>query len=175
MKSEEVLITLARKIHGEDAARILRVLMDKAELSDEELAYELGVDVARVRKLLNELFESRFVRYRRARDENVGWYRYYWRITDESPERIVEDRKRLVAQLLEKLFLEETRDEYYVCPACGSKYTSAEADELGYLCAKCREVLEPYDNTSRVEKLKKTLEQLRNTNTMREAPPSDTR
>jgi len=161
MKGEEVLVTLARKIHGEDAARILRVLIDKAELSDEELASELGMDVARVRKILNELFESRFVRYRRARDESVGWYRYYWRVTDEPPERILEDRKRLVTQLLEKLFLEEARDEYYVCPACGGKYTSAEADELGYLCARCGEVLEPYDNTARVEKLKKTLELLK--------------
>uniref|UniRef100_A0A7C1P0Q6 Transcription factor E n=1 Tax=Thermofilum pendens TaxID=2269 RepID=A0A7C1P0Q6_THEPE len=171
MKREEVLIALARKIHGEDAARIMRILMDKAELSDEELASELGMDVARVRRILNELFESRFVRYRRARDENVGWYRYYWRITDEPPERIIEDRKRLVAQLLEKLFLEETRDEYYMCPACGRKYTSAEADELGYLCAKCEEVLEPYDNTVRVEKLKTTLELLKSATAKRETPP----
>jgi len=170
MRSEEVLITLARKIHGEDAARVLRILIDKAELSDEELAAELGMDVARVRRILNELYESRFVRYRRARDESIGWYHYYWRVTDEPPERIVEDRKRLVTQLLEKIFLEETRDEYYICPVCGSKYTSVEADELGYLCVKCGEVLEPYDNTARVEKLKKTLEFLKNTTAKQRAP-----
>ncbi len=157
MRKDDALVAIAKKMHGEEAARIVHLLLSKVELSDEEIASELGMDVAQVRRVLNELFEARLVKYRRARDENEGWYRYYWRVTDEEPERILEDRKRLLVKLLEDLLRGETEEEYYYCPSCGRRYRASHADDLNYVCEKCGEVLEPYDNSRIVRKVKEVL------------------
>lgn len=157
MRRDDALVTIARKMHGEEAAKIVSLLLSKIELSDEEIASELGMDVAQVRRILNELFEARLVKYRRARDENEGWYKYYWRATDEEPERILEDRRRLVIKLLENLLRSETEEEYYYCPNCGRRYRASQADDLNYLCENCGEVLEPYDNSEIVRKVEKAL------------------
>lgn len=162
MRKDEVFIALAKRMCGEEAARVMSLLISRVEQSDEEIAAELGVDVAQVRRILNELFEARLVKYRRARDEKEGWYKYYWRVTDEPPERILEDRKRLLVRLLESLLNKETGEEYYYCPACGRKYTAVEADDLNYLCSKCGEVLEPYDNSKMIEKIRRALEMIKN-------------
>lgn len=162
MREDEALVALARRMRGEEAARIVSLLLGRVELTDEEIASELGMDVAQARRILNELFESRLVKYRRARDEKEGWYKYFWRVTDEPPERILEDRKRLLVKLLEGLLNREAGEEYYYCPVCGRRYTAKEADDLNYLCGKCGEVLEPYDNSKAVEKIKKALEMIKN-------------
>ncbi|QOJ79665.1 transcription initiation factor E subunit alpha [Infirmifilum lucidum] len=162
--SNEAIIALARKIHGERAEIIIRLLAEKIEVSDEDIARELKLDPAEVRRILNELFESRLVKYRRARDEVIGWYKYYWRITDEPVARILEDRKRLTLSLLEKVLEYERSDEFFVCPKCGKRFSSAEADENGYMCDECREVLEPYDNTEVIRKLEQAIKKLREYN-----------
>ncbi|MEM1516384.1 MAG: TFIIB-type zinc ribbon-containing protein [Thermofilum sp.] len=161
MRKDEVLVALARRMCGEEAARVMALLIGRVEESDEEIAAELGMDVVKVRRILNELFEARLVKYRRARDEKEGWYKYFWRVTDEPPERILEDRKRLLIKLLEGLLDREAGEEYYYCPACGRRYTATEADDLNYTCRKCGEVLEPYDNSKSVDKIKKALEIIR--------------
>jgi transcription initiation factor TFIIE subunit alpha len=51
------------------------------------------MDQAELRKLPNDLFEARLVKYRRARDENIGWYKYFWRVTDEPLDALLNDRK----------------------------------------------------------------------------------
>ncbi|MCC6004924.1 MAG: hypothetical protein LM590_11350 [Thermofilum sp.] len=57
------------------------------------MARELRMDQAELRKLPNDLFEARLVKYRRARDENIGWYKYFWRVTDEPLDALLNDRK----------------------------------------------------------------------------------
>ncbi len=162
--SDEAIIVLARKIHGEKAERIMRLLTEKIEMPDEDIARELKLDPAEVRRILNELFESRLVKYRRARDEVIGWYKYYWRVTDEPVARILEDRKRLTLNLLEKVLEYERSDEFFVCPKCGKRFSSIEADENGYMCDECGEVLEPYDNTEIIRKLEQAIRKLREYN-----------
>lgn len=164
MAENEIIATLARKIHGEKAERIIRLLAEKVEISDEAIASELRMDVAEVRRILNELFESRLVKYRRARDEVVGWYNYYWRITDEDVSRILDDRKRLTLNLLEKALEYEKSGEFYICPKCGKRYTFLEAEANGYVCEECGEVLEPFDNSQVVLKLERAIKLLKSYN-----------
>jgi len=160
MPDEDTIVLLARKIHGEKAEKIMRLLSERVEVSDEDIAKELNLDPAEVRRILNELFESRLVKYRRARDEVIGWYKYFWRITDEPVARILEDRKRLALALLEKALSYERSDDFFVCPRCGKRFSSSEADNNGYVCDACGEVLEPFDNSKIILKLENAIKKL---------------
>ncbi|AKG38924.1 MAG: TFIIB-type zinc ribbon-containing protein [Infirmifilum sp.] len=160
MSSEKIIASLARKIHGERAEQIIRLLIEKVEMSDEDIAKELGTNVEEVRRILNELFESRLVKYRRARDEIIGWYKYFWRITDEPIGRILEDRKRLTLSVLQKALNYEKSTEFYVCPNCKKRFTLTEADENNYICDECGSILEPFDNSNAIAKLENSIKKL---------------
>jgi len=162
MSQNEVLAELAEKIFGEKAKKIMILLSNHVEISDDEIAKELNMDQAELRKILNDLFEARLVKYRRARDENIGWYKYYWRITDEPLEVLLNDRKRLTLTILEKLLSLEEQAEIYVCPSCGARYSVVEAEDYGYTCPNCGEVLEPYDNSKRIRKIREAIQALKN-------------
>ncbi|ABL78112.1 TFIIB-type zinc ribbon-containing protein [Thermofilum pendens] len=162
MNAHEALAEIAGKMFGDNAKKVMMVLASNVEVSDEDLAKDLKMDPPELRKLLNDLFEARLVKYRRARDENIGWYKYYWRITDEPIQQILSDRKRLTLSILEKVLSLEENSETYVCPKCGTRYTVDEAENNNYTCEVCGEVLEPFDNTHRVEKLKRAIELLGN-------------
>ncbi|NAZ25559.1 MAG: hypothetical protein GU357_07370 [Thermofilum sp.] len=162
MSQNEVLAELAEKIFGEKAKKIMILLSNHVEISDDEIAKELDMDQAELRKILNDLFEARLVKYRRARDENIGWYKYYWRVTDEPLEVLLNDRKRLTLTILEKLLSLEEQAEIYVCPSCGARYSVVEAEDYGYTCPNCGEVLEPYDNSKRIRKIREAIQALKN-------------
>jgi transcription initiation factor TFIIE subunit alpha len=162
MSQNQVLAELAEKIFGEKAKKIMILLSNHVEISDDEIAKELDMDQAELRKILNDLFEARLVKYRRARDENIGWYKYYWRITDEPLEVLLNDRKRLTLTILEKLLSLEEQAEIYVCPSCGARYSVVEAEDYGYTCPNCGEVLEPYDNSKRIRKIREAIQALKN-------------
>lgn len=164
MSEEKIVALLAKKIHGERAEKIIRILAERVEVSDEDIAKEMGVDVAEVRRILNELFESRLVKYRRARDEVIGWYKYFWRITDEPISRILEDRKRLTLSVLQKTLEYEKSTEFYICPNCKKRFTLTEADENGYICDECGTILEPFDNSTLISKLEEAIRKLQKWN-----------
>ncbi len=161
---EEAIVILAKKIHGEPAGRIAELLRVKGEITDDDIAKILNLNVNTVRKILNMMFESRLVKYRRARDEKIGWYKYFWRLTDEPAHQLLEDRKRMAIKVLERRLQAEEENEYFYCPKCGKKYSLDEADTYGYICPDCEEVLEPYDNEKDKIILRKALEQLRQYN-----------
>ncbi|HDI32097.1 MAG TPA: transcription factor [Thermofilum sp.] len=155
-----VLAHLAKKIYGEVAGSIMEYIIEKGEATDEELSKRLKLDINDVRRVLNLMFESHLVRYRRTRDEKIGWYIYYWAPTDEDVATILEDRKRKTLVLLKQRLEQERNNTYYVCPRCGEKYTFEEAVENMFKCIECGEVLESLDNTSVIEKLERAIELL---------------
>lgn len=162
MRSEQdALVILAEKIHGKLAGDIAKLLNEHGEITDDDIAKILKIDVSDVRRTLNLMFEARLVKYRRARDEKIGWYKYFWRLTEEPAYQILEDRKRMAIKVLETRLRYEESNEYFICPKCKKRYTFDEADDYGYTCPECGELLEPYDNTVDIEILKKAIEKLK--------------
>ncbi|MEM2742610.1 MAG: transcription factor, partial [Candidatus Methanomethylicaceae archaeon] len=78
--SDETLVNIVKSLLGEDAAKVIKVLMEKNELADDELIQKTGMKLNNLRKVLYQLFDNNFISYRRVRDKEIGWYKYYWRI-----------------------------------------------------------------------------------------------
>jgi len=156
----QVLAALASKIHGEVAGRVMERLLRVGEATDEQLSQALGVDVNSMRRLLNELYESRLVRYRRVRDVEQGWYLYYWRVTDEDPARILEERRRRTVEVLKRRLEYEENNTFFRCPECGRKYTFDEIADYMFRCPECGAILDAVDNSTAVEKLREAIRKL---------------
>ncbi|KAB1194596.1 transcription factor [Haloferax sp. MBLA0076] len=131
------------------------------EVTDEELAEELGLELNDVRRALFILYENDLASYRRVRDEDSGWLTYLWTFHYENiPENLEEEMYRLLEALEERLDYERNH-EFYLSEPAGIRFEFSEAMELGFQCPETGAPLEPMDNVDLVDAMEHRIDELR--------------
>ncbi|BAB65311.1 transcription factor [Sulfurisphaera tokodaii] len=154
-RAEELILSLAKDLVGEDATELLKFLLRKRiEMTDDDIAKELNVKVNEIRKKLYLLSEQGFITYRKTRDKETGLFIYYWKVNIDQINELLLNRKRLVLEKLKARYEQEKDSLYYYCPQDNIQYNFDEALENEFKCPKCGSPLEYYDS----EKTKKFLE-----------------
>ncbi|PSQ36570.1 transcription factor E [Halobacteriales archaeon SW_12_69_24] len=116
------------------------------EVTDEELAEELGLELNDVRRALFILYENDLASYRRLRDEDSGWLTYLWTFQYENiPEQLESEMHRLLEALEERRDYERD-NEFYLCGQCQLRFEFGEAMEFGFECPQCGAQVETMDN-----------------------------
>lgn len=130
------------------------------EVTDEELADELGLELNDVRRALFILYENDLASYRRLRDEDSGWLTYLWTFEyDKIPEQLESEMHRLLAALEER-YQYELENEFYLCERCGIRFEFGDAMEWGFECPECRNSLDAMENTRLVDAMEGRIDQL---------------
>jgi transcription initiation factor TFIIE subunit alpha len=153
---KEILIRIA----GEHGYEVASELVGK-EMTDDELAKKTGMRVNLVRKILYDLYDNRVVGYRRIRDENSGWYIYYWRIEPDRALEFYEGNKRLLLQKLQERLEQERSPMFFTCSDGCVKMPFDEAAEVDFKCPKCQKQLKPFENSDIVTALERQIESLK--------------
>jgi transcription initiation factor TFIIE subunit alpha len=131
------------------------------EVTDEELAERLGLELNDVRRALFILYENDLAKYRRLRDEDSGWLTYLWTFEyDNIPGNLQEEMHRLLAALAERRDYELTH-EFYLCEVCSIRFEFGEAMDLGFECPECGSPLEDMDNAHLVDAMDERIRALR--------------
>ena len=131
------------------------------EVTDEELAEELGLELNDVRRALFILYENDLAAYRRLRDEDSGWLTYLWTFEyDEIPEQLEEEMYRLLSALEDRRAYERD-NEFYLCENCGIRFEFGEAMEFGFECPECGNQVEAMENTRLVTAMESRIDELR--------------
>jgi len=121
------------------------------EVTDEELAEELGLELNDVRRALFILYENDLASYRRLRDEDSGWLTYLWTFEyDNIPEQLESEMHRLLEALVERRDYELTH-EFYLCEHCGIRFEFGEAMDFGFECPDCGSQLESMENSALID------------------------
>ncbi len=116
------------------------------EVTDEELAQRLDMELNDVRRALFILYENDLASYRRVRDEDSGWLTYLWTFEYETiPENLETEMQRLHEALRERRDY-EAEHEFYLCDICSLRFEFEEAMEFGFQCPECGSSLESMDN-----------------------------
>ncbi|MFD1512085.1 transcription factor [Halomarina rubra] len=143
------------------------------EVTDEELAEELGLELNDVRRALFILYENDLASYRRVRDEDSGWLTYLWTFEyDQIPEVLESEMYRLL-DALESRRQYEADNEFYLCPEESIRFEFGEAMEFTFECPSCGADLESMSNDQLVRAMNERIEQLRdelNVESQDEAP-----
>ncbi|MEE6209850.1 transcription factor [Salarchaeum sp. III] len=117
------------------------------EVTDEELAERLGLELNDVRRALFILYENDLATYRRVRDEDSGWLTYLWTFEyDNIPENLAEEMERLLEALRERREY-ELENEFYLCEVDSIRFEFGEAMDFGFECPECGSPLESMENT----------------------------
>ena len=116
------------------------------EVTDEELAEDLGLELNDVRRALFILYENDLAGYRRLRDEDSGWLTYLWTFEYESIPNNLRDEMGRLLEALEERREYERNNEFYLCEVDSLRFEFGEAMEFGFECPQCGSALESMDN-----------------------------
>ncbi|MFC7155343.1 transcription factor [Halomarina halobia] len=131
------------------------------EVTDEELAEELGLELNDVRRALFILYENDLASYRRLRDEDSGWLTYLWTFEYENiPEKLEEEMYDLLDALEERRQYEADH-EFYLCPEESLRFEFGEAMEFNFQCPSCGADLDAMNNDALVNAMNERIEALR--------------
>jgi transcription initiation factor TFIIE subunit alpha len=119
----------------------------EGEVTDEELAQKLGLELNNIRRALFILYENELVSYRRVRDEDSGWLTYLWTFNyDQIRVNLVEAMVELHTTLAER-YEYELENEFYLCPSCSIRFSFTDAIEKTFICPTCDSKLDIMDNS----------------------------
>ncbi|MFC6836281.1 transcription factor E [Halomarina ordinaria] len=131
------------------------------EVTDEELAEELDLELNDVRRALFILYENDLASYRRLRDEDSGWLTYLWTFEyDHIPEKLEEEMYDLLDALEERREY-EADNEFYLCPEESLRFEFGEAMEFNFQCPSCGADLDSMNNDRLVEAMNDRIAGLR--------------
>ncbi|WP_256687424.1 transcription factor [Halococcus qingdaonensis] len=131
------------------------------EVTDEELAEELDLELNDVRRALFILYENDLADYRRLRDEDSGWLTYLWTLEYGSiPENLRDEMHRLLDALEERREYERNH-EFFLCEVDSIRFEFEEAMEFGFECPQCGSELDALDNDHLVTAMDDRIGELR--------------
>jgi len=159
---DATLMKVATALGEEDAVKLIEILKNSGEITDDEIANKTAIRLNLVRKILYKLYDHSLVSLRRTRDPKTGWFIFHWRLQPDQLEGYILSQKRRVLEKLSVRLEYEKNHDFYFCNTPGCKRVPfEEAVELVFHCSTCGKPLEHCANEALVEKLGTKVELLR--------------
>jgi len=158
----ETLLKVAEVIGGKEAVKIVEVLSQVNETTDEEIVAKTEINLNDVRRILYRLYDHSLVGLTRTRDKETGWFIFHWRLQPDQLEGFVTSQKRKILEKLEARLEYEKSHDFYYCFTQGCKRVPfEEAMELVFHCPMCGKPLMHFNNKEIIESLSEKIEHLR--------------
>lgn len=162
MIDDATLMKVAEALGEEEAVKVIEMLKNSGEITDDEIANKTGVRLNNVRKILYKLYDHSLVSLRRTRDPKTGWFIFHWKLQPDQLEGFILSQKRRILEKLNIRLEYEKNHDFYYCRTPGCKRVPfEEAVELVFKCPTCGKPLTHYDNEKIVKVLTQKVEQLR--------------
>jgi transcription initiation factor TFIIE subunit alpha len=159
---DTTLMKVAQALGEEEAVKLIEILKNSDEITDDEIANKTGIRLNNVRKILYKLYDHSLVSLRRTRDPKTGWFIFHWKLQPDQLEGFILSQKRRVLEKLNIRLSYEKNHDFYFCYTPGCKRVPfEEAVELVFRCPTCGKSLAHYDNSRIVQVLTEKIEQLR--------------
>lgn len=148
------LVSATRELLGEYAVKLIEILSEKEETTDDELIQKTGMKLNNLRKVLYQLFDQNLVSYRRVRDKEAGWFKYYWKINPTGLNILLNAKKRKILTKLKERLEYETSNMFFMCSTHNTRYTFDDAMEINFQCLECGSRLDSVQNDDIIAVLK---------------------
>jgi transcription initiation factor TFIIE subunit alpha len=159
--TDDVMCKVAGIIGGEDAIKVIMVLKELGEATDDQMLTKTGLKLNDVRKILFRLYNYSIVQCDRSRDKDTGWFIFRWRLQPDQVEGFINNQKRRIIKILKSRLEYEENNDFYYCntPGC-NRVTFEDAVEIIFRCTVCGNPLQHYDNIALINVLKSKIEAL---------------
>ncbi|MFH1327280.1 MAG: transcription factor [Candidatus Bathyarchaeota archaeon] len=158
---KHLLCKVVEKIGGENAVKIVEVLLDKTKATEDELARGTGIKLNEIRKILFKLNSFSLAFSESLQDKKTGWLIFTWRVRLDQLDMVIKNQKSRILAKLKTRFEYEVSHDFYTCNNNGcEKLAFEDAVESIFKCPKCGKSLEHFDNTKVVENLNNVVKSL---------------
>lgn len=160
--NDAALTKVAEALGEEEAVKLIEILKNSEETTDDVIANNAGIRLNTVRKILYKLYDHSLVSLRRTRDPKTGWFIFHWKLQPDQLDGFILSQKRRVLEKLNIRLEYEKNHDFFYCytPGC-RRIPFEDAVELVFRCPTCGKPLMHYDNDKMVQALTKKVEQLR--------------
>jgi len=159
---DATLLKVATAVGDEEAVKLIGILKNPNETTDDEIANKTGIRLNAVRKILYKLYDHSLVSLRRTRDPKTGWFIFHWKLQPDQLEGFILSQKRRVLEKLNIRLEFEKNHDFFFCYTAGCKRLPfEEAVEVVFRCPTCSKPLMHYENDKIMEALTKKVETLR--------------
>ncbi|MDH5374554.1 MAG: transcription factor [Candidatus Bathyarchaeota archaeon] len=160
--NDAALTKVAEALGEEEAVKLIEILKNSEETTDDVIANDAGIRLNTVRKILYKLYDHSLVSLRRTRDPKTGWFIFHWKLQPDQLDGFILSQKRRVLEKLNIRLEYEKNHDFFYCytPGC-RRIPFEDAVELVFRCPTCGKPLMHYDNDKMVQALTKKVEQLR--------------
>ena len=160
--NDVALTKVAEALGEEEAVKLIEILKNSEETTDDVIANNTGIRLNTVRKILYKLYDHSLVSLRRTRDPKTGWFIFHWKLQPDQLDGFILSQKRRVLEKLNIRLEYEKNHDFFYCYTLGCRRIPFEdAVELVFRCPTCGKPLVHYDNDKMVQALTKKVEQLR--------------
>jgi transcription initiation factor TFIIE subunit alpha len=155
------LTKVAEALGEEEAIKLIGILKESDEITDDEIANKTGIRINSIRKILYKLYDHSLVSLRRTRDPKTGWFIFHWKLQPDQLEGFILSQKRRVLEKLNIRLEYEKNHDFYHCYTTGCRRIPfEEAVELVFRCPTCGKPLMHCENDEIVRALTEKVEQL---------------
>lgn len=161
-EQRQTLLSMVEDVAGHEVREVAIILLThQGELTDEIIAEELDLKLNQVRKALYKLHDLELASFRRVRDKTTGWFIFYWKLHPERISELVKTKQQNVLDKIETRLEYEQGNMFFSCDTEGChRVTFQEAMEQDFICLKCEERLESFDNSRIINVLENKIDQL---------------
>jgi len=157
---DKILKEVVSHVAGEEVFLLVQALKNKTNVSEFKIAEKLDLDINIVRNMLYKLYHADLVEFTRKKDKTKGWYIYYWtfklkQIQDKSKEI---KRKRL--ETIQERLHTEQNNQFFTCDHNCMRVSFDQATDFLFRCPECGELMDPQDNSQKIEDLEKEIKKL---------------
>ncbi|MEM1584540.1 MAG: hypothetical protein QXF28_05695 [Nitrososphaerota archaeon] len=159
---EDTIIELAVLVGGENAGKIMKNLLKKPGITDEELSRILQLDIKEVRKFLHKLNEQGILHYELAREKETGHRIFKWYVSQEQVTGFIITNTKKILERLEERLEYEKKHQFYWCETRGCrKLAFEEALNNLFKCPICGKLLQPIDNEDTIKAIEMKIAEIR--------------
>ncbi len=148
------------EVVGKDVLDLVSYLRKKNNVSEFKLAEHFNLTVNQIRNMLYRLYAHSLVDFTRKKDKKKGWYIYYWDFYLKRALDVALAHKEKRLGMLKDLLKREESGQYFACPDNDIRLGFEQAIEHGFKCPECDKVLVQDNNSRKIQRLMKTIEEL---------------
>ena len=158
---EDVIKRVMQESLGTEVLPITMLLNENEELSEIKLAALLKIEINETRRILYKLHDSNLVSFKKKKDEESGWYTYYWKLNSKRMDRMVENVSKNTIQRINTRLEKEKNTQFFVCNDKCVRMDQNSALMYNFKCPECGQLLMLEDNTPKIKLLQKNLKELK--------------
>ena len=129
------------EIADETTFKIVKFLLNKEDISEFIIAEKLKLTVNEVRNKLYKLQTHNLVSFTRRKDQEKGWYIYYWTFKQKPTYELFYVLKKKKHDALQREIEQEGSTRFLSCKSKCQRLTFEESLENDFKCSKCGSLL----------------------------------